>query len=99
MFVGRAGLLVVVRDDAADHGGGVAAGAAAHDVQAVGLVVFVLAFAGDPLVQVGGVGVTATGHRHVQQGAAGGVSEHGVGALGGDALGGRIRSSAQEGRL
>ena len=61
-------------------------GTAAHDVQAVGLLgVFVVAF-GDPLIQVGGVGVAAAGHRDVQQGTAGGFAEHGVGGVGGDAL-------------
>ena len=48
----------------------------------------VLAFAGDPLVQVGGVGVAAPGHRDVEQGAAGAFAEDGMGDLGGDALGG-----------
>ena len=46
-------------DDAAYQLRGVVAGAAAHDVRAVGLLgVFVVAF-GDPLIQVGGVGVAA----------------------------------------
>ena len=41
---------------------------------------------GDPLIQVGGVGVAAAGHRDVQQGTVGGFAEHGVGGVGGDAL-------------
>jgi hypothetical protein len=48
-----------------------------RNVQAVGLGVFVLAFASDPLVHVRGVGFAAAGHRHVQRCAAGGFTEHG----------------------
>jgi len=53
-----------------------------------GLGVLMLAFPGQALVQMRGVGVAAAGQRHVQQGAGGGVAEHGVGGVGGDALGG-----------
>jgi hypothetical protein len=82
------GSVVVVGDDAADELGGVAAGAAAHDMQTVGLGMFVLAFAGEPLVQVGGVVFAAAGHRDIQQRAGGVLAEHGVGGVGGGALGG-----------
>ena len=58
-LVGGACPVVAGGDDAAYQLRGVAAGAAAHDVRAVGLLgVFVVAF-GDPLIQVGGVGVAA----------------------------------------
>ena len=58
-LVGGAGPVVAGGDDAAYQLRGVVAGAAAHDVRAVGLLgVFVVAF-GDPLIQVGGVGVAA----------------------------------------
>ena len=39
------------------------------------------------LVEVGGVGVAAAGHRDVEQGAGGVLAEHRVGGVGGDALG------------
>src|SRR5260370_29270322 len=87
--VGGAGLVVVVGDDAAHQLGGVAAGAAASHVHTGGgLGVFVVAFPGDPLVQVGGVGVAATRQSDVQKSPAGGFTEDGVGGVGGDALGG-----------
>ena len=58
-LVGGACPVVAGGDDAAYQLRGVVAGAAAHDVRAVGLLgVFVVAF-GDPLIQVGGVGVAA----------------------------------------
>ena len=54
--VGGAGLFVAVGDDGAHEVGGVAAAAAAGHVHTGGgLGVFVVAFAGDPLIQVGGV--------------------------------------------
>jgi len=57
--VGGACPVVAGGDDAAYQLRGVVAGAAAHDVRAVGLLgVFVVAF-GDPLIQVGDVGVAA----------------------------------------
>ena len=57
--MGGACPVVAGGDDAAYQLRGVVAGAAAHDVRAVGLLgVFVVAF-GDPLIQVGGVGVAA----------------------------------------
>jgi hypothetical protein len=51
--VGGAGLLVVVGDDAAHQGSGVSAGAAARHVHTGGgLGVFMVAFPGDPLIQI-----------------------------------------------
>ena len=43
---------------------------------------------GGPFVEVGGVGVAATGHGDVEHRAGGVLAEHGVGGVGGDALGG-----------
>ena len=58
-LVGGACSVVAGGDDAPYQLRGIVAGAAAHDVRAVGLLgVFVVAF-GDPLIQVGGVGVAA----------------------------------------
>ena len=85
--VGGAGLFIVVGDDAAQKLGGVAATAAARHVYSRrGFGVFVIALAGDPLVHIRLVGFAAARHRDVQQGTAGGVAEHGVGGVGGDAL-------------
>ena len=54
---------------------------------AVGLLLSVFVFGG-ALVEVGGVGVAAAGHRDVEQCAAGVFAEDGVAGVGGDALGG-----------
>jgi hypothetical protein len=62
-LVGGACPVVAGSDDAAYQLRGVVAGAAAHDVQVVGLLgVFAVAF-GDPLIQVGGVCDAITGLR------------------------------------
>jgi hypothetical protein len=59
--------LVVVGEDGADQAGGVSTGAAGREVGAVGLVAAVFALTDGALVEVGGIGVAAAGHRDVEQ--------------------------------
>src|SRR5271166_1591559 len=95
--VGGLGLVVVVGDDGAHQCGGLSAGASAHDVHTGWVGVLVVVFAGHPLIQLGGVGFAAAGHRHVQRGAAGVFAEDGVHGVGGGALAGVRRGRVSVG--
>src|ERR1700739_496040 len=86
--VGGVGLFVMVGDDGARELSGVAAAAAAQDVQSVRLGLLVLCLPRFALVELSGVGLAAAGQSDVQQCAGGVFAEHGVCGVGGDALGG-----------
>lgn len=84
--VRRAGSLVATDDLAqrpASLGGGAAVGKV-HPVRKI--TVLVVAFPDRAVVEVSVVGLAAAGECDVGQVAAGGISEHGVGGVGGDAL-------------
>jgi hypothetical protein len=84
-------------DDPSEQLGGGAAAAAPYRVQVIGLGLVVFKLRTPALVEVGAVGVSAAGHRDVEQCAAGVFAEHGVGGVGGNPLGGVHRDGVAVG--